>query len=237
MPVSIGPEGGEGYAVSAVNGFANPIQQIIKEVYNVYGKEAGISCLLSLGSGYRGVISHRDEGTEIHISTQMAMDGDAVAEEVYRRLENLGVYHRLSVDHGLEGWNRFGVELGSIKSHVDAYLSKKENNNKMERCIFASVANTAVNIKQLCKPSDHSLCTSLILYSDGCQVQGRRSDHGLPPLSAYFVQRKKPMEAMIRGLIEADASTQRIMVISGLGGSGKTQLSLKFARDFGERYV
>jgi len=236
-PVFIGPEGGGGYAVSAVNGFANPIQQIIKEIYNVCGKESRISCLLSLGSGYRGVISLRDEGTAMHIGTQMTMDCEAVADEVYRRLESLGVYHRLSVDHGLEGWNRFGVDLGSIKSHVDAYLSKKENNNKMDRCISTSVTNTAVTSEQLCKPSVHSLRASLILPQDGCQAQGVRSDHGLPPLSAYFLPRKKPMEAMIRGLIEADASTQRIMVISGLGGSGKTQLSLKFARDFGEKYV
>lgn len=45
------------------------------------------------------------------------------------------------------------------------------------------------------------------------------------------------MEAIVKGLIEGDGSTQRIMVVSGLGGSGKTQLSLKFARDFRDRYV
>jgi KaiC/GvpD/RAD55 family RecA-like ATPase len=43
------------------------------------------------------------------------------------------------------------------------------------------------------------------------------------------------MNAIIKGLVEGDISTQRIMVISGLGGSGKTQLSLKFAHDFQER--
>jgi MinD superfamily P-loop ATPase len=42
------------------------------------------------------------------------------------------------------------------------------------------------------------------------------------------------MDAIIKGLIEMDA-LQRIVVVSGLGGSGKTQLSLKFARDFQDR--
>jgi hypothetical protein len=46
--------------------------------------------------------------------------------------------------------------------------------------------------------------------------------------------RKKPMDAIIKGLIDGSAA-QRIMVISGLGGSGKTQLTLKFARDFQDR--
>jgi RecA/RadA recombinase len=42
------------------------------------------------------------------------------------------------------------------------------------------------------------------------------------------------MDAIIKGIMGGNA-TQRIMVISGLGGSGKTQLTLKFARDFQDR--
>jgi Mrp family chromosome partitioning ATPase len=71
---------------------------------------------------------------------------------------------------------------------------------------------------------------------DAPRAQETRSSHGIPPLSAYFVMRKKPMNAIVKGLVDGDTSTQRIMVISGLGGSGKTQLALKFARDFHERY-
>ena len=47
--------------------------------------------------------------------------------------------------------------------------------------------------------------------------------------------RQRPMNAIIKGLTEGNEFTQRIMVISGLGGSGKTQLALKFARDFQDR--
>jgi uridine kinase len=43
------------------------------------------------------------------------------------------------------------------------------------------------------------------------------------------------MDAIIKGLTEGNEFGQRIMVISGLGGCGKTQLALKFARDFQER--
>jgi uridine kinase len=43
------------------------------------------------------------------------------------------------------------------------------------------------------------------------------------------------MNAIIKGLTEGNEFIQRIMVISGLGGSGKTQLALKFARDFRDR--
>jgi Mrp family chromosome partitioning ATPase len=60
--------------------------------------------------------------------------------------------------------------------------------------------------------------------------------HGLPPLSAYFVMRKKPMEAIINILVNRDVVGQRVMIISGLGGVGKTQLALKFARSFQQMY-
>jgi DNA helicase TIP49 (TBP-interacting protein) len=49
--------------------------------------------------------------------------------------------------------------------------------------------------------------------------------------------RKKPMKAMERGLLEDKKVTQRTMLLSGLGGSGKTQLALKFARDHEARCV
>lgn len=151
-PVPIGPKGRDGSAVSAVNGFANPIQEAIKEAYHVHGKDSKISCLLSLGTGFRGVVSLRDRtGAERNIGSVATTDCEAVAEEVYRRFARLGVYYRLSVDHGLEGFNRFGIEFGSIKSHVDAYLAKKENSGRLDRCISASATSRTVTMGQLCK--------------------------------------------------------------------------------------
>jgi KaiC/GvpD/RAD55 family RecA-like ATPase len=44
------------------------------------------------------------------------------------------------------------------------------------------------------------------------------------------------MDALVKGLFEGDVTSQKIMVISGVSGCGKTQLALKFARDFQERW-
>jgi signal recognition particle GTPase len=49
--------------------------------------------------------------------------------------------------------------------------------------------------------------------------------------------RKEPMDALIKTLVDDTTLEQHIMVLAGLGGSGKTQLTLKFARDFEDRYV
>jgi hypothetical protein len=49
--------------------------------------------------------------------------------------------------------------------------------------------------------------------------------------------RKEPMDVLIKNLVEDKSPEQHIVVIAGLGGSGKTQLTLKFARDFEDRCV
>lgn len=49
--------------------------------------------------------------------------------------------------------------------------------------------------------------------------------------------RRQPMEDLVESLIGNDASDgQRVVVLSGLGGNGKTQLVLKFAMDHEDRY-
>jgi hypothetical protein len=61
----------------------------------------------------------------------------------------------------------------------------------------------------------------------------------MPPLTSYFVMRKEPWEKMTRGLISGDGERekQKIMVISGMGGCGKTQLVIHFTTEFKSRSV
>jgi Mrp family chromosome partitioning ATPase len=78
-------------------------------------------------------------------------------------------------------------------------------------------------------PSKH--LSDLIGYSGG----GEKVTFYVPKPSEIFVMRKEPWSAIEAALIgdvkESIESSQRVMVISGLGGSGKTQLALKFAQE------
>ena len=47
--------------------------------------------------------------------------------------------------------------------------------------------------------------------------------------------RQEPMNVLIKNLVDKTSPEQHIMVLAGMGGSGKTQLTLKFARDFEQR--
>ena len=62
---------------------------------------------------------------------------------------------------------------------------------------------------------------------------------GLPPLTPYFVMRPQVWEAMVNALIGAQESKPgekpaglKVFVLSGMGGSGKTQIALKFAKEY-----
>ena len=61
-----------------------------------------------------------------------------------------------------------------------------------------------------------------------------------PSLVQNFIGRRDILDAMHRTNItsrSADLTTPAITVLSGLGGSGKTQTALKFALEFETRYA
>lgn len=76
----------------------------------------------------------------------------------------------------------------------------------------------------------------LIMMIDETRAEENALMPGLPPVSPFFVKRKKPTEALADAFRPTHRLSQKIMVISGLGGIGKTQLVLKFARDYRYKY-
>jgi hypothetical protein len=233
-PILFGPHDEE--AFSAVLGFSNPMLEVIREAYHLFGAQVRVSILLNLGSGHRGVISAVSKRTPVNVGAQVIGDCEVIAEDVQRRLGNFGIYYRLSVDHGLDRWRLDRDGVGALISHVDTYLSRTDPSNKLNQCISASQRVSTVSLERICTLHPDMIPHILTLVNkDRSKAHKTRSRHGLPPLSAYFTMRKKPMEAMIRCLLESSDLIQRIMVISGVGGSGKTQMALKFAHDFEER--
>ena len=145
-PISIGPKGRQEMVMSAGNGFANPTREVIKEAYHVFGAKAHVSCLLSLGSGFRGVVGL--DGDRKNIAQGTRIDCERVSREVRQTLARSNVYYRLSVDRGLEGWGPFVTEFGAMKSHVDDYLARDID---MDQCIIASTKAGTVSIERICE--------------------------------------------------------------------------------------
>ncbi|KIM32192.1 hypothetical protein M408DRAFT_215228 [Serendipita vermifera MAFF 305830] len=62
------------------------------------------------------------------------------------------------------------------------------------------------------------------------------SSMGLPPLSAFFTTRTGPMNEIIRALQNTNPDSPALAIVTGLSGTGKTQMSLKYAYDHDEQY-
>jgi hypothetical protein len=243
LPVIIGPENLEEELISAI-GFNNPSLEVIKEAFDVFGPEARISCFLSIGAG-RPIVPHSlspDANTARVLQTfeQLATDCETVAKEMDRRIGRRGIYFRLSVDRGLD-FTIHSVDprrLGEIASYTMSYLLDNVVSKNLDDCVFKAQQNSRVSLEGLC-----NVLFLLYIYSSECRFvdqsrsTGFRSAHGLPPLSSFFVARESVMKQMVSALFDnqGQESTQRVMVISGLAGSGKTQISLKFAREFEDR--
>jgi hypothetical protein len=133
--------------MSAGTRFANPIREVIKEAYHIFGSEARVSYILSLGSGFRGSVTADDGG---RITGGAGMDCERVARDFRRGLTKLKVYYRLSVDRGLEGWESFRGGFGAMKSHVDEYLGQDGPSSDMDQCIAASFIDGRVSLGQIC---------------------------------------------------------------------------------------
>lgn len=219
-PVHIGPGLVQQELVSAVNGFNNPTLEALKEVHQIFGPDAKVSCLLSLGAGRAPVRSFvSNETSPSKTLEQLASDCEKTADEIQRRIGRLGVYFRFSVDRGLD-FDTPLSPMGSITAHTGQYLLDDHVNSGLDACIRSSDHDSRVTLEQLYRP----------------RARNSTSIRGLPPLSAFFVMRQEPMNVLITNLIDNKDDGQRLVVLAGMGGSGKTQLTLKFARDYEESF-
>jgi hypothetical protein len=116
--------------------------------------------------------------------------------------------------------------LGEIASYTMSYLLDNAVNKTLDDCVFKSQQTSRIGLKSLCKVFFHPIYLSESRFVDHSRSTGFNSAHGLPPLSAFFVARESVMKQMVSALLnnQDQESTQRIMVISGLSGCGKTQM-------------
>ncbi|PVF92035.1 hypothetical protein CPB86DRAFT_809401 [Serendipita vermifera] len=211
--------------ISGCPNFSNPIREWITDAYTS-NRSNGVGCIVSIGSGEPNDIRPSDESDSPewkYYQESVIRDGQRIGQELGLQLVQLDLYYRfgMSDDTSLdqEGKDTFA----KIRSSARRYMLLSENQEKIAQCI------DSMRLRR-CR------ITAERLYH---LAGGSYSTHGLPPLSKYFVLRKEPWDVIVRTLMGSSGSKlqgQRIVVISGLGGCGKTQLAIRFARVFGSQF-
>ncbi|KIM24209.1 hypothetical protein M408DRAFT_242779 [Serendipita vermifera MAFF 305830] len=140
---------------------ANPIHEVIKEALALFGGDATVSSLLSLGTGNTGVLPLSPTDTTPY-------DYERKAQETELSIGQLGVYSRFSVEHGLQDVHAGNFDdMEWITAQTGAYLEDYENSEKLDLYIQNCVSQTgSITLAQLGMVFDEYVQLFSQLYTD-----------------------------------------------------------------------
>ena len=236
-------------------GCNNPSRVILDEANALFGARH-IGCLVSVGTGQVETTAIRKPGlfqqivpTDIVDALKaIAIDCESTHESMLRLFAKLpATYFRLNVEQGMQGielskWER----LSHVEAHTAQYLRKKEVEEKLAMLgNIIRVPRGQLTIEQLSKQEylspvnpNTDLVMSLVSPSPSPEsVQRQRGRKLCPTPVASFIGRHDILNKM-RRYFDTESACQRIFVLHGLGGAGKSQLAFKFIEESkGERYT
>jgi hypothetical protein len=120
-------------------GCGNPTRELVLEAYNLFGKTAHVSTILSLGSGRLGALAAPSTGARdewMDVLRDMVKSCEQVAQEIETQVGHLGIYHRFSVEQGLQ--RIYGVgpnDISRLNTQVDSYLDDAQISRKLDHCV------------------------------------------------------------------------------------------------------
>lgn len=225
-PVQIGNRPRQQTFIGGATGFNNPTRKIIAEATSAFRSETRLALLLSLGSGRPGIFSLNmptiDATSRFEsLLSRTALDCETVARSLADQLLEVDAYVRLNVDQGLEDlkvddWS----DLGTIEAHTRAYLDDTLVNKAVSEGSQKLVNRVgALTLGQLSPSSRIKYITKKA-----------------PAVSPFFVVRQEQWMAMTKQLLPVSPDHRKILVITGMGGCGKTQMVSYFVEKYQSDY-
>ena len=164
--IKIGPSGSGIDYVDAGIGCNNPIKQVIAEAARVFGEEASVGCIVSIGTGQSGSVGLAQPDTFqkllptvlIKALKEIATDSGRIAEEMELRYKDIpGLYNRFDVDRGLHlvslaEWK----QLGRVREYTKNYMKLEVIDRRVDHVVRALCGLS----DQICKAgnlSKHSI--------------------------------------------------------------------------------
>lgn len=142
-------------------GAINPVQEVITEAHRLFGGEAKVVSLLSLGTGHPGVFSFPSAGGEaaMHkVMQKMMQNCEQRAQEVEQRIGRVGIYSRFSVEQGMQNDSPGQIDDPEwIMAQTEVYLTRHETGEKLDLLVENLGTQTApVTLEELSMSSSQS---------------------------------------------------------------------------------
>jgi hypothetical protein len=142
-PVSIGFGHKGAVLTDAIVGCANPAKELLREAQDLFGEDAEVASIVSIGAGKGNFSAAFKDGREVGISEGLRR-GIAMCEQ--GRLEETKIYYRFNVEQEL------GIVPEVMLAHVSAYLREKAISTRIDgavKCI--QCLPTGVKLKDISK--------------------------------------------------------------------------------------
>ena len=228
----------------------NPSRVVLDEAKALFGTRH-IGCLVSVGTGHADTISIRKSRSFRQIVPTDVLDTlkaittdcEAMHEAMLGLFSNLPItYFRLNVEQGMQGikfseWEKLGI----VEAHTAQYMRRKEVVEKLALLAdVIRVPKAQLTIEQLSKQNglyhESNVLTRNIIYTASPgplhELAQRQSERKLcPPPVPSFIGRNDILNKMCT-YFDSAADSQRIFVLYGLGGAGKSQLAFKFIEQY-----
>jgi hypothetical protein len=121
----------------------NYLLEFVLEARTLYTGEAFVVSLLSLGSGHFGIkhiMLPNDDTIANNTVLEISSNSEASAKRMDRRMKDIGVYFRFSIEHGMQkNEPSYDEGLISINAQALAYLDDEEVRDTATRYVESFV--------------------------------------------------------------------------------------------------
>ncbi|KAH8824780.1 hypothetical protein DL96DRAFT_1817429 [Flagelloscypha sp. PMI_526] len=191
----------------------NPTHELTVEIANLFPSR-DVACIVSIGSGHPRVLCLSKDQHDLF--RRISEDCEQVANELFRRFAKIpDLYWRLSVEQGMQDIYSADVqELATILASTHSYLQASRPSNDIDALI--EVLKTAKSRTSVTAAAGQLSTATEAIYLRDC-----------PPPTPFFTGQTKHL-TKLRVYFADTMYRFHIAVLSGLGGSGKTQCGLMF---------
>jgi hypothetical protein len=229
MPVNTGTDHKKVTLVDALAVCANPGKKLLREAQRVFGEDAEVATILSIGAG-RGDVWNITGNDMKEVIKRAVINCEPVHEDLYARLRETSIYFRLNVERGL------GPQMELSSASVAAYLEEGVISDRLDEAIRSFHRRpTGVRLEDISGFSSRPNSNTHLFADSVTVIEVRLKPR--PSLVENFIGREDILKSLHRTHVTDRSSrlrTPAITVLSGLGGAGKTQTALKFALEFEE---
>ena len=219
----------------------NPINQAFWETHAIWGTDADIQCIVSIGTGSPsvtsiGIFGHQIAGACIKIANET----EQTATDFYRNYKDQypmnQSYFRFNVPHGLEEiqldeWQHIGL----IDACTRTYVNEPLISESLEKCAAAlrlppneTNSSPTTTDSSPRPPSTHSAAPVVPgMESQPCPMPRYMYVSGM--ISPFFTDREATVEEIWAHFRRPDRGDKlEFAALVGLGGIGKTQTALRY---------